>query len=283
MELQSGNAQFWVKIDEFFSRVTLKFDRWPWKTIGHLFYATSDFVHHFVAIGQFKLDLQSGNAQFGSKSTIYLAVWPWNLTDDLEKQKDTSSKHHQALCIISSSYVNSNRSYSPKTVKLGFDLCDLELWPLTLTFCMDITLVIGNNSRKFHDDTMMGTLSKRCYRQTDRQTDRQTEIAILKPAWSQLKTIFQIEMYCIQCFLAATKQLYKWYFPSVCLSVRLSHFFDYVPIFVSSWNFQELLPMTKVRSMQKVKVRGQRSRSQRSQPNLTVSGLYLQFEFTYDD
>ena len=60
---------------------------------------------------------------------------------------------------------------------------------------------------------------------------------------------------------------------SVCPSVRLSHLFDYVPIIVSSWNFQELLPMTKVRSMQKVKVRGQRSRSQRSQPNLTVSGL----------
>ena len=78
-------------------------------------------------------------------------------------------------------------------------------------------------------------------------------------------------------FLAATKQLYKWYFPSVSpsvrLSVSLSHLFDYVPIIVSSWNFQELLPMTKVRSMQKVKVRGQRSRSQRSQPNLTVSGL----------
>ena len=73
------------------------------------------------------------------------------------------------------------------------------------------------------------------------------------------------------------KQLYKWYFPSVRLSVRLSvclsHLFDYVPIILSSWNFQESLPMTKVRSMQKVKVRGQRSRSQRSQPNLTVSGL----------
>ena len=26
----------WVKIDDFFRRVTLKFDRWPWKTIGHL-------------------------------------------------------------------------------------------------------------------------------------------------------------------------------------------------------------------------------------------------------
>ena len=26
------------------------------------------------------------NAQFGSNSTIFRAVWPWNLTDDLEKQ-----------------------------------------------------------------------------------------------------------------------------------------------------------------------------------------------------
>ena len=78
-------------------------------------------------------------------------------------------------------------------------------------------------------------------------------------------------------FLAATKQLYERYFLSVCLSVCLfvclSHLFDYVPIIVSSRNFQELLPMTEVMSMQKVKVRGERSRSQRSQPNLTVSGL----------
>ena len=56
------------------------------KTIGHLFYATSSFVHHFVAIGEFKLELQSGNAQSGSNSTSFRAVWPWNLTDDLQKQ-----------------------------------------------------------------------------------------------------------------------------------------------------------------------------------------------------
>ena len=60
-------------------------------------------------------------------------------------QWGTSSKQHQAICIISSSYVNSNLRYSPETVKLGCDLCDLDLWPLTLTFCMDLTLVIGNN------------------------------------------------------------------------------------------------------------------------------------------
>ena len=48
--------------------------------------ATSSFVHHFVAIGEFKLELQSENAQPGLNSANFLAVWPWNLTDDLEKQ-----------------------------------------------------------------------------------------------------------------------------------------------------------------------------------------------------
>ena len=174
-----------VKFDYFLSRVSLKFDVWPWKTKGHLFYVTSSFVQHFVPIGEFKLELQSGNAQSGSNSTIFIepcdleiwritlknnrapllcyfklcvafhshwwiwtgvtvrkrpiwvnstifsAEWPCNSTDDLEKQKGTSPKQHQAICIISSSYMNSNRSYSPETAKLGCDLCDLGLWPLT--------------------------------------------------------------------------------------------------------------------------------------------------------
>ena len=76
----------WVKIGDVLSRVTLKFDGWPWKTIGHLSFAVSSFVQHFIAIGEFKLELLSGNAQVGSNSTIFRAVWPWNLTYDLEKQ-----------------------------------------------------------------------------------------------------------------------------------------------------------------------------------------------------
>ena len=76
----------WVKIGDALYRVTLKFDGWPWKTIGHLSFAVSSFVQHFIAIGEFKLELQSGNAHFGSNSTIFKAVWLWNLTDDLEKQ-----------------------------------------------------------------------------------------------------------------------------------------------------------------------------------------------------
>ena len=43
------------------------------KRKGHLFYTTLSFVHHFKAIRQFKLELQSGNAQFGSKSAILLS------------------------------------------------------------------------------------------------------------------------------------------------------------------------------------------------------------------
>ena len=86
LELQSGNAQFGSKSTIFFSRVTLQFEVWPWKIIGHLLYATSSFVHHFIAIGDFKLELQSRNAQFGSNSTLFRAVWPCNLMYDLEKQ-----------------------------------------------------------------------------------------------------------------------------------------------------------------------------------------------------
>ena len=91
----------WVKIGDFLSPVTLKFDGWQWKTIGYLFHTMSSFVHHFKAIGEFKLELQSGNAKFRSKSMIFCPLWPWNLTDDLEKQKGTSSMLLQALCIIS--------------------------------------------------------------------------------------------------------------------------------------------------------------------------------------
>ena len=116
---------FWVKFDDFYSRVTLKFDGWPWKIIGHLFYATSSFVHHFVAIGD------------------------------------------QAICIISSSYVNSNWSYSPETVKLGCDLCDLDLWPwpFAWTLCWSLVIMPENFMMiRWWEHSQKGV--------TDRRTDR---------------------------------------------------------------------------------------------------------------
>ena len=64
-EVTVRKRSIWVKIGDFLSCVSLKFDGWSWKTIGHLYYTTSSFVHHFKSIGEFKLELQSGNAQFG--------------------------------------------------------------------------------------------------------------------------------------------------------------------------------------------------------------------------
>ena len=59
--------------------MTLKFDGWPRKNIGHLFYITSSFVHHLKLLGEFKLELLSRNAQFRSKSAILgpydLDIW----------------------------------------------------------------------------------------------------------------------------------------------------------------------------------------------------------------
>ena len=112
----------WVKIDDFFSRVTLQFDVWPWKTIGHLFYATSSFAHHFVAIGEFKLELQSGNAQSASNATIFLAVWPWILTDDLEQGKSEG---------FDSCDRPSNLTQIGFKSSSFFSLCDLEIWWMT--------------------------------------------------------------------------------------------------------------------------------------------------------
>ena len=101
LELHSENAEFGLKWATFCPV-------WPWnlmddleKTIGHLLYATSSVVNRFIAIGEFKFELQSGNAQVGSKSTVFCPVWPRNLTDDLEKQQGTFSMLRQALCIIS--------------------------------------------------------------------------------------------------------------------------------------------------------------------------------------
>ena len=75
-----------VKIGDFLSRVNLKFDGWHWKTIGHLFHTMLNFVHHFKAIGEFNLELQSRNAQFGSKSAIFvpcdLEIWRMTLKNN---------------------------------------------------------------------------------------------------------------------------------------------------------------------------------------------------------
>ena len=73
------NRQFFVPCNLEIWRMTLQNNRAP--LLCHF-----KLVYHFIPNGEFKFELQSGNAQFGSNSTIFRAVRPWNLMDDLEKQ-----------------------------------------------------------------------------------------------------------------------------------------------------------------------------------------------------
>ena len=75
-----------LKLDsnhKFFAQITLQFDGWSRQIIGHLFYSVSSFVHHFISIGEFKLESQSGNTWFISKLVIFvlrdLEIWQMTL------------------------------------------------------------------------------------------------------------------------------------------------------------------------------------------------------------
>ena len=85
------------------------------------------FVQHSKAIGEFKLELLSRNAQFESKSAIFCPVWPWNLTDYLEKLKDTSTMLLHHFIAISGLKLATVRKH-PIRVKIGWT------WNLTDDF-----------------------------------------------------------------------------------------------------------------------------------------------------
>ena len=53
-----------------FQPLTLQFDGWPKQITWHIFYITYSSVHHLKPLMVFKLELLSGNPQFGSKWTI---------------------------------------------------------------------------------------------------------------------------------------------------------------------------------------------------------------------
>ena len=121
----------------FFSRVTLQFNVWPWKTIGHLFYATSSFVHHFVAIGDFKLELQSGNAHLGQIRRFLepcdLEIWRMTLKNNRAPllcyfKVCASFRNH--WCI--ETWVTVRKSPIWVKMRRFLEPYDLEIWQMTL-------------------------------------------------------------------------------------------------------------------------------------------------------
>ena len=74
----------WIQSVNFWAHVTWKFDGRPPKTIGHLLYNMSSFVHHS------KPSLNSNWSYSPEKLNLgqnwrFFPLWPQNLTDDFEK------------------------------------------------------------------------------------------------------------------------------------------------------------------------------------------------------
>ena len=121
------NCPIWVKISDIFSCVTLKFDRWPWKTIGHLFYVTSRFVHHCVAICVFKLELQSRNPHLGHNRFFVLCdlgIW-WMILKTIGHLFHTTSSFVYHFIAIGDSY--SSETPNSGQNRRYFVPCDLEI------------------------------------------------------------------------------------------------------------------------------------------------------------
>ena len=126
-EFKLGKRSIRVKIGYLLPCVTLKFDGYPWKTIWHLLYTTSSFLHH----------LKAGKAQFGSKSPIFLSRvnlkfggWRWKITGHVFYTAPSFLHHFKAMGEF-------KLSYSSETINSGQNRrfvvsCDLEIWRMTL-------------------------------------------------------------------------------------------------------------------------------------------------------
>ena len=85
-----------------------------------------------IAIHESKPDTSSGNAQIGAKSAFFSPVtlkidgWPWKTIGILSK--------------ASRSYVQRFVAVHEFKLELSCGKGKIDLTPLTLTFCMDITL-----------------------------------------------------------------------------------------------------------------------------------------------
>ena len=110
----------WIQIIDFSARVTLKFDGWPRKIIGHFFYTTPSFVHHLKSI----------------------KIWHYFVSCDLENLWMALENHRAPLLyyikLCASFQIHRwSQAYSPETLNSGQNGCflvprDLEIWWTTL-------------------------------------------------------------------------------------------------------------------------------------------------------
>ena len=106
------------------------------KTIGHLFYATSSFVQHFVGIG-------NSNWSYSLETPNLGHIRRFLEPCDLENWRMTLKKNRATLLSNIKLYVSFHHHMGIQT---GVTVRKRLSWVVTfvtLTFCMDLTLVLG--------------------------------------------------------------------------------------------------------------------------------------------
>ena len=179
--IQTGNAHFGLKSMMFVPGVleiwqmTLKNNRAL--LLCHIKLCASFRCH----ICEFKLEWQSRNAKFGSKSTIFV-MWPWNLMDDMENNwvplYDPSSFVHNFTTVTGVTVREWLRGVLT-SVTLTFDI-----WPWPFAWTSLLSMIITP------DNLMMILWQEHCQKGvTDRRMDGRTEgwTTIHRAAWLQLK------------------------------------------------------------------------------------------------
>ena len=162
------NRRYFEPCDLEIWRMTLKNKRTP--LLCYL-----SFVHHFVAIGEFKLELQSGNAQSGWNSMIFFSrvtlkfdglPWKNNRTPLLSNVKRYASFHHH-LWIQTGVTVRKRFSWVLTSVTLTF-----YLWPWPFAWTSLLSKVINPENLmmiRWQEHREKGVTDGR----TDGQTDGQ--------------------------------------------------------------------------------------------------------------
>ena len=111
--------------------MTLKFNGWPWKTIGHLLYATSSFVHYFKAISELKLELLEMPIS-GQNWHFFKIGWMTlkNNRAPILCHFNLCASFHSNWCIQTGVTIQ-KRSILGQNRRIFFP-CDLEIWWITL-------------------------------------------------------------------------------------------------------------------------------------------------------
>ena len=166
-------------------------------------------MYHFAAIGVFKLELQSGNGQFGSKSTILWAAWPCNLTYDLENYRAPLLFYFKLCALFRSHWwIQTWVTLRKCPIWVKFDVfiepCDLEIWQMTLKNNRAPLLCYFKRCASFH--------SHRWFQIGDTVRKR--------PIWVKINDFFQLCDLAIWCMtLKNNRTAFLPYF-KLCVSFR---------------------------------------------------------------